>query len=105
MGRSVTGDIHGTARRVGWVPVTRIDGLCHVIGRGTVAANEFGVGSMIDPDGVRPNVGIVILHASGQGFWARRLQRAGRQFPQGGMNREETTREAMYRELCEEPGY
>src|SRR3546814_16656575 len=104
MGRSVTGDIHGTARRVGWVPVTRIDGLCHVIGRGTVAANEFGVGSMIDPDGFRPNVGIVLLHASGQVFWARRLQRDGWQFPQGGMNSDETPLEAMYRELHEETG-
>jgi putative (di)nucleoside polyphosphate hydrolase len=59
---------------------------------------------MIDPDGFRPNVGIVLLHPSGQVFWARRLQRDGWQFPQGGMNSDETPLEAMYRELHEETG-
>jgi len=59
---------------------------------------------MIDPDGFRPNVGIVLLHASGQVFWARRLQRDGWQFPQGGMNSDETPLEAMHRELHEETG-
>ncbi len=59
---------------------------------------------MIDTDGFRPNVGIVLLHASGQVFWARRLQRDGWQFPQGGMNSDETPLEAMYRELHEETG-
>lgn len=59
---------------------------------------------MIDPDGFRPNVGIVLMHASGQVFWARRLNRDGWQFPQGGMNSDETPLEAMYRELHEETG-
>lgn len=59
---------------------------------------------MIDPDGYRPNVGIVLMHADGRLFWARRVNRDGWQFPQGGMNSDETPLEAMYRELREETG-
>ena len=54
---------------------------------------------MIDPDGYRPNVGIILLNASGHVFWARRVGRDGWQFPQGGMRSDETPLEAMYREL------
>ena len=59
---------------------------------------------MIDPDGFRPNVGIVLMHEDGRVFWARRVHRDGWQFPQGGMNTDETPLEAMYRELHEETG-
>ncbi|HJW06778.1 MAG TPA: RNA pyrophosphohydrolase [Rhodanobacter sp.] len=59
---------------------------------------------MIDVDGYRPNVGIVLLNAAGQLFWARRINRDGWQFPQGGMRTDETPLEAMYRELEEETG-
>lgn len=59
---------------------------------------------MIDPDGYRPNVGIILLNGTGQLFWARRINRDGWQFPQGGMRSDETPREAMYRELAEETG-
>lgn len=59
---------------------------------------------MIDPDGYRPNVGIVLLKDDGRVFWARRVRRDGWQFPQGGMNSDETPIEAMYRELHEETG-
>ena len=59
---------------------------------------------MIDPDGYRPNVGIILLRADGRVFWARRAFRDGWQFPQGGMNSDETPLEAMYRELREETG-
>jgi putative (di)nucleoside polyphosphate hydrolase len=59
---------------------------------------------MIDVDGYRLNVGIVLLNPCGQVFWARRVQRDGWQFPQGGMNTDETPDEAMYRELEEETG-
>lgn len=59
---------------------------------------------MIDPDGYRPNVGIVLMRADGSVFWARRVNRDGWQFPQGGMNTDETPLEAMYRELREETG-
>lgn len=59
---------------------------------------------MIDPDGFRPNVGIILLNAHGQVFWGRRITQDGWQFPQGGMNTDETPEEAMYRELTEETG-
>ena len=59
---------------------------------------------MIDPDGYRPNVGIVLMRPDGRVFWARRVRRDGWQFPQGGMNTDETPLEAMYRELREETG-
>ena len=60
---------------------------------------------MIDPDGYRPNVGIIIYRQSdGRLFWGRRVHKNGWQFPQGGMNTDETPEEAMYRELEEETG-
>lgn len=59
---------------------------------------------MIDADGFRPNVGIVLTRKDGRVFWARRAGQDGWQFPQGGMNTDETPIEAMYRELAEETG-
>jgi putative (di)nucleoside polyphosphate hydrolase len=59
---------------------------------------------VIDPDGYRPNVGIILMRDDGSVFWARRVSRDGWQFPQGGMNTDETPLEAMYRELQEETG-
>jgi putative (di)nucleoside polyphosphate hydrolase len=59
---------------------------------------------VIDPDGYRPNVGIVLVRDGGDVFWARRVHRDGWQFPQGGMRSDETPLEAMYRELAEETG-
>jgi putative (di)nucleoside polyphosphate hydrolase len=64
----------------------------------------WSVEIVIDPDGYRPNVGIVLARASGEVFWARRVSRDGWQFPQGGMRSDETPLEAMYRELAEETG-
>ncbi|WP_419481371.1 RNA pyrophosphohydrolase [Dokdonella sp.] len=59
---------------------------------------------MIDPDGYRPNVGIIVMNDDARVFWARRIGRDGWQFPQGGMRSDETPLEAMYRELEEETG-
>lgn len=60
---------------------------------------------MIDKDGFRPNVGIVIANDRGQVLWARRVGgRDAWQFPQGGINRGESAEEALYRELEEEVG-
>ena len=59
---------------------------------------------MIDPDGFRPNVAIVIMKDDRQVFWAQRASNDGWQFPQGGMRSDETPVEAMYRELHEETG-
>lgn len=59
---------------------------------------------MIDDDGYRPNVGIVICNRQGQVLWARRYGQHSWQFPQGGINPGETPEQAMYRELFEEVG-
>ena len=55
-------------------------------------------------DGYRPNVGIIICNNQGQVFWARRINQDGWQFPQGGVSRNESLVDAMYRELHEETG-
>lgn len=60
---------------------------------------------MIDADGFRPNVGIVIANTQGQLLWARRIGgQDAWQFPQGGMNVNESPEQALYRELYEEVG-
>ena len=60
---------------------------------------------MVDADGFRPNVGIVIANDLGQVLFARRIgEDDAWQFPQGGIDSEETTEAALYRELDEEVG-
>jgi putative (di)nucleoside polyphosphate hydrolase len=59
---------------------------------------------MIDPDGYRLNVGIVLCNDEGRVFWARRIGMRSWQFPQGGIKRNENPEAAMYRELYEEVG-
>ncbi|MCF6300561.1 MAG: RNA pyrophosphohydrolase [Proteobacteria bacterium] len=59
---------------------------------------------MIDEDGFRPNVGIILLDDNGRVFWAKRHQADGWQLPQGGIDKNETAEEAMFRELYEEVG-
>ncbi|OOR99393.1 RNA pyrophosphohydrolase [Canicola haemoglobinophilus] len=59
---------------------------------------------MIDFDGYRPNVGIVICNSKRQVLWAKRYGQNSWQFPQGGINDNETAEQAMYRELYEEVG-
>ena len=59
---------------------------------------------MIDRDGYRPNVGIVICNAKNQVFWGKRVKEHAWQFPQGGIKSGETPEQAMYRELKEETG-
>ena len=59
---------------------------------------------MIDSNGFRPNVGIIICNKLGQLFWAKRIKQDAWQFPQGGIKEAETTEEALFRELSEEVG-
>lgn len=59
---------------------------------------------LIDSDGFRANVGIVLMRDSGEVFLGRRTGGRGWQFPQGGMREGETLEEALYRELNEEIG-
>ena len=59
---------------------------------------------MIDSDGYRPNVGIILTNSGGRLLWARRIHQDAWQFPQGGIRAEETPEQAMFRELEEEIG-
>lgn len=59
---------------------------------------------MIDRDGYRPNVGIIICNAHNKVFWGKRIGEHSWQFPQGGIKRGESPEQAMYRELREEVG-
>ena len=59
---------------------------------------------MIDSNGFRPNVGIIICNKLGQLLWAKRIKQDAWQFPQGGIKEAETTEEALFRELSEEVG-
>lgn len=59
---------------------------------------------MIDRDGYRPNVGIIICNSKNEVFWGKRVKEHSWQFPQGGIKSGETPERAMYRELHEEVG-
>src|SRR3989337_1316613 len=59
---------------------------------------------MIDSEGFRANVGIMLCNQDGQLFWARRAGMDAWQFPQGGIKPDEDAETAMYRELREEIG-
>lgn len=59
---------------------------------------------MLDREGFRPNVGIILCNAKNEVFWGKRIKEHSWQFPQGGIKRGETPEEAMYRELQEEVG-
>ena len=59
---------------------------------------------MIDAEGFRPNVGIILVNSLGQVLWARRVGQDAWQFPQGGIQQDESPEQAMYRELEEEIG-
>jgi putative (di)nucleoside polyphosphate hydrolase len=62
------------------------------------------VDAMIDRDGYRPNVAIVLVNGRNQVFWGKRVKEHAWQFPQGGIKPGETPEQAMYRELQEETG-
>ncbi len=60
---------------------------------------------MIDADGFRPNVGIILTNSRGELLWARRVGgQDAWQFPQGGIKQHESAEQALYRELEEEVG-
>ena len=59
---------------------------------------------MIDRDGYRPNVAIVLCNAKNEVFWCKRIKEHAWQFPQGGIKMGESPEDAMYRELEEETG-
>jgi putative (di)nucleoside polyphosphate hydrolase len=59
---------------------------------------------VIDKDGFRPNVGIILCNDNNEVLWAQRAQHDSWQFPQGGIKVDETPEQAVYRELMEEVG-
>jgi len=59
---------------------------------------------MLDRDGYRPNVGIILVNSRNGVFWGKRIREHSWQFPQGGIKRGESPEQAMYRELHEEVG-
>lgn len=58
----------------------------------------------IDAQGFRANVGIVLIRDGGDVFLGARSDGRGWQFPQGGVQPEESAEQALYRELREEVG-
>ena len=59
---------------------------------------------MLDREGFRPNVGIILANAKNEVFWGKRIREHSWQFPQGGIKHGETPEQAMFRELAEEIG-
>lgn len=60
---------------------------------------------MIDAEGFRAAVGIIVTNDSNRLLWAKRISpKNAWQFPQGGLMEGETPEQAMYRELHEELG-
>jgi len=59
---------------------------------------------MIDAQGYRANVGIILYNDAGRLFWCKRCGQNAWQFPQGGISENESPKEALYRELEEETG-
>ena len=58
----------------------------------------------IDAEGFRANVGIVLIRDDRQVLLGGRTGGRGWQFPQGGVRRNESPEQALYRELHEEIG-
>ncbi|MGH8149814.1 MAG: RNA pyrophosphohydrolase [Steroidobacteraceae bacterium] len=68
-------------------------------------ADSGDMNDLIDSEGFRANVGIVLMRGSGEVFLGRRSTGGrGWQFPQGGMGQGEGPEQALYRELHEETG-
>ncbi len=59
---------------------------------------------MVDSDGFRLNVGIILANQHGKLLWAKRIGQDAWQFPQGGIQQNESPVDALYRELAEEIG-
>jgi putative (di)nucleoside polyphosphate hydrolase len=72
---------------------------------GRITAIEInGFVQVIDSQGYRANVGIILSNREGRVLWARRLGQDSWQFPQGGIKAHETPEQALFRELREEIG-
>jgi len=59
---------------------------------------------VIDKDGFRSNVGIIVANGEGRLLWAKRVGQTSWQFPQGGVDKGESLEQTLFRELKEEVG-
>ena len=59
---------------------------------------------MIDKDGYRKNIGIILCNSKNKLLICKRLKEDSWQFPQGGFEKNESSENAMFRELFEEIG-
>lgn len=59
---------------------------------------------MIDSEGFRANIGIIVCNDFGNLLWTRRVGQHSWQFPQGGVDAGESAEQTMFRELKEEIG-
>ena len=59
---------------------------------------------MENKEDYRPNVAIIIVNKAGKILWCRRKDGYGWQFPQGGLDKDESPIDAIYRETQEEVG-
>ncbi|SNX28994.1 putative (di)nucleoside polyphosphate hydrolase [Polynucleobacter meluiroseus] len=59
---------------------------------------------MLDREGYRSNVGIILMNSQNEVFWGKRVGQHSWQFPQGGIQQGESPELAMFRELHEEVG-
>src|SRR5688500_6779867 len=69
-----------------------------------LAAAETPRCNMLEREGFRPDVGIILLNTQNEVWWGKRVREHSWQFPQGGIKFGETPEQALYRELEEEVG-
>jgi putative (di)nucleoside polyphosphate hydrolase len=92
----------------GWIqPVENIQMKRSQASRGKFYQSERRLAcgeDIIDREGYRLSIGIVLCNGDRRVFWARRAGMRSWQFPQGGIKKDEEPEFAMFRELYEEVG-
>src|SRR3954465_5890249 len=90
------------------VLMERSPALSYAVGYGKIVAHSnagyLKATAVLDKEGYRPNVGIILANQRNEVFWGKRINQHAWQFPQGGIKHGETPVQAMYRELEEEIG-
>ena len=71
---------------------------------GALCITVDGIFKLVDKDGFRANVAMVISNGRGQILLAKRVGQKAWQFPQGGIDQGESAQQALFRELYEEVG-
>ena len=81
-------------------PICQNRSICGKISRLNLTEGD----TVLDREGYRPNVGIILINNRNEVFWGKRVREHSWQFPQGGIKPGESPETAMYRELYEEVG-